>query len=64
MVNKHDSPLYDILRVYVIYGLNDDIMMMVLLSHMYSKDVWKKKMWERAWVIEDEDWSFRSAFCR
>ena len=57
--NKYDSPVYDILRIAIMYGVYGEIMRMVVNSHMYDKNDWKKKIWERAWKIEDEDCHMR-----
>ena len=32
---------------------------MLINSHMYGKNDWKKKIWLRAWEIEDEDCHMR-----
>ena len=57
--NVYDSPVFDILRVFIVYGMYEDVMRMVINSHMYSKRIWKDKVWARAWSVEDEDCRMR-----
>ena len=57
--NANDSLVYDILRLTILYDIYDDVMRMVMQSHMYTKSEWKKKVWARAWEVEDEDCRMR-----
>ena len=43
--NIHDSPVFDILKVALIYGLLDDIMHMIAGTRVYDKITWRNKVW-------------------
>ena len=62
MENKADSPIFDSLRIAILFGMYEIVMNMIFKSHDYPKSVWKNMMWARAWEVEDNDWSFRSTF--
>ena len=62
MENEHDSPVFDILRVSVIFNMYDIIMNMVHHDHIYNKVQWRKMVWQRAWEVEDNDWQFSVIF--
>ena len=59
MSNDQDIPVYELLRVSMIYGLNDEVRRMAECSTLYSNKGWKTIVHERAWVLEDEDWQQR-----
>ena len=60
--NTHQSPIFDILRIAQIYGLFDDLMRMLNGTHHISKAMWRRKVWENAWQIEDRDWVLRAQY--
>ena len=57
-----DSQIFDWLRISIIFGLYDVIMNMIITSHMYSKEGWKKLVWGRAWSVEDNGWDITCSF--
>ena len=60
--NLYDSPIFDLLRISIIFGLYETVMNMTFNSHTYSKGIWKKIVWARAWEVEDKDWYITSMF--
>ena len=62
MENKYDSPIFDILRIAVIYGIYPIVMNCLFNDHYYSKAQWKEIVWSTAWQVEDSDWDFCSFF--
>ena len=60
--NLYDSPIFDLLRISIIFGLYETVMNMTFNSHTYSKGIWKKIVWAGAWEVEDKDWSITSMF--
>ena len=62
MENVHDSPVFDILKTSITFGLYDFILNMVTRNHVYTKIQWKRIVWNRAWEIEDEDWQYGALF--
>ena len=59
--NAHFSPLFDILRVAVMFGMMQMVVNMANNTHMYSKTCWKREVWTRAWKVENEEWSYTAA---
>ena len=59
VLNRHDSPVFDILKVALVFGLVDDIMHMIAGTRFYEKSEWKNKVWSLAWGIEDTDWRLK-----
>ena len=41
-MNLYDSPIYDFLRVAIIYDLYDEVMRMINGTRIYSKNEWEK----------------------
>ena len=60
--NHYDSPIFDMLRVALIFDIYDSVMNMTFRNHSYSKQQWKSKVWSRAWEIEDCDWRYGTLF--
>ena len=60
--NKYDSPVFDLLKVAMIFGLYDDVMRMMAGTIIYEKAAWKRKVWHLAWELDDVDWRHRIAF--
>ena len=54
-INEHDSPIFDLLNVSRKVGLFDTCIKMITTGCMYSKQEWKKKVWEYIWRLEDEE---------
>ena len=53
--NEFDSPIYDLLNTCEEMGLYDICKNMIINGHMYSKQQWKRLVWERLWEKEDEE---------
>ena len=54
--NEHHSPLFDILRVSLLFGMMEMVVRMAKGTHFYSKTMWKNEVWKNAWAIDNEDW--------
>ena len=54
-LNENDSPIFEILNVAERLGLIDVCFNMIHNGHVYSKPVWSKLVWEKAWLLEDEE---------
>ena len=59
--NRAFSPLYDILRVTMMFGMLGMVIRLVNGTHFYSKQCWKKDVWRNAWYIDNEEWVYTSA---
>ena len=55
-LNVNDSPIFEIFNVAERLNLLDTCFNMILNGHMYSKKEWSKSVWEKAWVLEDEEY--------
>ena len=53
--NKNKSPIYEILITSIQAGLYDICLRMINTGCHYSKQEWKKLVWEKIWLKEDED---------
>ena len=60
--NKYDSPVFDLLKVAMIFGVFDDVMRMMAGTIVYEKSAWKRKVWQLAWELDDVDWRHRITF--
>ena len=58
ILNEFDSPLFDIMRVSIIFNMYDILMSMIFRNQMYSKTQWEKMVWANAWRVEDNDWQY------
>ena len=47
--NLYGSVIFDILNIAGVFGLLNEIVRMARLGHIWAKEVWKEKMWKRAW---------------
>ena len=56
--NLHFSPIFDILRVSIIYGLFEEECRMISGVVVYSKQQWKHVVWNRAWQVEKDNWRY------
>ena len=52
MVNLHGSIVFDLLSVAVSFGMIDEVVSMVRMGHVWSKEAWKKKVCMRAWELD------------
>ena len=64
MENRLQSPTFDILRIASIFGLYDELGMMMQGLRFYSKRQWRDIVWAKAWELENQDWQFRVNLCR
>ena len=46
----------DLLNAARLFNRYDEIRNMFLKDHFYRKMTWKKKVWERVWVLQDVYW--------
>ena len=46
--NMYDSVVFDLLKTADSFGMLDDVISMVRQGHVWSKDMWRKRVWERA----------------
>ena len=53
--NDFDSPIFEILNTSRDVGLYETCMSMILRGQMYTKNQWKKVVWNAIWRMEDED---------
>ena len=58
------SLVSDLLNTAIIFNLWNEVRGMVLYGHRYSKQVWKCKVWDRAWNLEDVYWRLQFNVCR
>ena len=47
--NLNDSPIFDWLRISILFGLYETVMNMIFNAHFYPKNTWKEIVWKRAW---------------
>ena len=57
-INENDSQIFDILNTCIDTEMYDICMNMIHRDHFYSKDQWKKLVWDAVWNKEDEDCNF------
>ena len=62
VVNEHHSPIFEMLRVAILFGLYLETVQMVFGIRAYSKVAWKNLVWGRAWSIEHDDWRTRCTY--
>ena len=60
--NVHNSPISDMLKIACICDVLNDIVKMTKETHYFSKEMWSRKIWERAWSVEDFDWNIRTRY--
>ena len=60
--NKQYSPIFDILKVAILYGLYNEVWRMINGTVIYSKQKWKEIVWSKSWVLEKESWRYASMF--
>ena len=54
-INEFSSPIYDILNTSIQADLYEICMRMIVVGCQYSKQEWRKIVWERIWSKEDDD---------
>ena len=59
MVNQLQSPTFDILRISYIFGLYEEVGLMMQGLRYYSKKQWRDMVWSKAWTLENQDWQYR-----
>ena len=57
--NFGDSIVFDMLNVASVFGMLNDVVNMVRLGHYWPKDVWSKRIWERALELDGCFWRVR-----
>ena len=55
--DEYYSPIFDILRLSIIYGLYDEVCRMLCGTAMHSKKDWSNLVWKKAWQIENSAWA-------
>ena len=60
VANVYGSNVFDMLNVASDFGVLDDVVSMARLGHIWSKDMWKKKIWKRAWDMDECFWAFQT----
>ena len=55
-INANNSPIFDILKVAESVGLLVDCINMIMNGHFYSKEDWRRMVWQAIWKCEDEDY--------
>ena len=60
-INCYNSPLFDILRVTNMFGMLNMAIGMANNTHLFSKTIWKKEVWSRAWKVDNEEWGYTSS---
>ena len=58
-LNIHGSIVYDLLNVASAFGVLDEVVSMVRQGHYWPKAEWKKKIWKRAWELDECYWRVR-----
>ena len=62
LVNIFDSPVFNILKYAMCFGIMREVMGLILGTLVYTKRQWSDLIWSKAWEIEDQDWEFRADF--
>ena len=57
--NPCGSIAFDIMNVAADFGVLDDLVNMSRLGHNWSKDVCKKRIWKRAWEMDECYWKIQ-----
>ena len=53
--NVADSPIFEMLKCAILYGLYQEVLYMINIGCQFSKQQWSSLVWERAWSIENSD---------
>ena len=54
--NEFRSPIFDMLKVSINFGVYEQIMRQLFMQNMVGKMEWKKCIWKKAWELEDSFW--------
>ena len=54
-LNAFNSPFYEIPNTAYKVGLLDTCMDMIVNEHFYSKESWRRIVWQTIWQHDDED---------
>ena len=54
--NMYDSVVFDLLKTADSFGMLDDVISIVRQGHVWSKDMWRKRVWERARDLDAGFW--------
>ena len=54
--NRLQSPTFDMLRISEIISLYNEIGMTLHGSRFFTKKQWRDIVWEKAWMLENQDW--------
>ena len=60
LTNEYDSPLFNIFKMAMCFGILNELMRMIYGLDIRSKRQWSNLIWKRAWLVEDDDWSYRT----
>ena len=59
-VYVYGSNVFDMLNVASDFGVLDDVVSIARLGHIWSKDMWKRKIWKRAWDMDECFWAIQA----
>ena len=54
-INAFSSPIFDLLNTSIQVDLFNIVMRMIRTGCYFSKSEWRKLVWEKVWIMEDED---------
>ena len=54
--NMYDSVVFDLLKTADTFGMLDEVIGMVRHGHVWSKDIWRNRVWERARALDACFW--------
>ena len=58
--NAYGCVVYDLLNVAEIFGMLGYVVNMVRMGHFWPTDEWKKRVWKRAWVLDECFWRLQA----
>ena len=59
--NEYYSPIFDLLRISMMFRMYDMVKRMANGTHFYSKSSWKNMVWINDWKIDRDEWVYTSA---
>ena len=54
-LNLCNSPMYELCNIASRVNLLDTCLNMVFNGHLYAKKLWSRMVWEKVWMLEDEE---------
>ena len=54
-LNLCNTPIYELCNIASRVNLLDTCLNMVLNGHYYGKKLWSRMVWEKVWILEDEE---------